>query len=182
MALLFMCATWILVSGLYFYDIVHEGKAPFFWFGKTTWLTRKDDSLYFFVVAAYWIALFFICIGGLIWFSIQQFNGIRPFYPTTGKDLFVTLVCASLFLFLSFFLVRQFLEKMKRNSYKQTILMLADDIATDPEHFTLQEVVEVYSYEMIDDVIFELMKMSPGSRFLQSAQDIIDNDNYIRQA
>jgi hypothetical protein len=182
MIILFMCATWILVSGLYVYDIVKKGKAPFFWFGKVTWLTRKDDSLYFFVVAAYWIALFFLSFGGLVWFSIQEFNGNRPFYPTTTKDLLLTIVCAVVFLFLLFFLGRQTLEKIKRDSYKRSILILADDISTDPEYLTLQEVVELYSYELINDVIFELKKMSPGNRSLQRAQDIINDDNYIRQA
>ena len=182
MLALFLCAIWILISGQIFFDIVWKGTAPFFWFGKTTWLNRKDDSLHFYAASAYWIAIFFTSFGGFVWLSVQEFNGARPFYPETTTAILLTIISAVMFFGTFFLMYRRISDRIKRDSFKKTILMLADDTRTEPEYLSLQEVVDLYDFELIDDIIVELKKMPPGSRSFQRAQDITGADDYIRQA
>ena len=84
--------------------------------------------------------------------------------------------------YLAMDLTRSRITSRKRQRLEAEIRSIADDLTTDPLGLSLRDAVDLLGVEMIEEIVVELRKMPAGSRRLQSAIEIVDDENYGRAA
>jgi len=71
-------------------------------------------------------------------------------------------------------------DDLLRKSWRQKIEQIADDLSTDPEGLSFDEIMDLLDLSYWQDLYCELEKMPTGQRALQKAIEIIERDDYKR--
>ena len=96
---------------------------------------------------------------------------------TSAIGLAGSALCATLLMLLQARakLARQKRERLQRE-WRQTIERIADDLSTDAEGLSLNDVMDLFNQPYWEEICSELEKMPAGQRSLRKAIEIVGED------